>query len=131
MGRPFVRALSVAVVVAAGLTAYYGAFAQQGGGGGAPPAPQLVTGRHYYAIEDVERRIVVRRGIAGSNGIAFESLSLAPGTRFRLWLLTAATLKVGSVTFTTPAAGSFTIPPITPRAVGSHDQDADGLPDIC
>ncbi len=129
-GRSYLKWLSVAVLAAGGLTAFYGAFAQQGGGGGPAPDETLVTGLQYYAVEDIERRLVVQRGIAGSNGIAFESISLAPNTRFRIWILTAATLNVGHVTVTTPAAGRFTIPAITPRPVGSNDTDQDGLADV-
>ena len=89
------------------------------------------TGLHYYAIENLDEARVEQRGTAGANGIAHDNLILRPQTRYRDWILQAATLKVGFVDFTSNRNGRFTdIPPIIIRTVDAPDSDGDGLHDI-
>src|SRR5262245_14472414 len=64
------------------------------------------VGRHYFAVENVDRNEIELRGRAGSDGIAFPSdLILAPDTTYRAWILQAATLRVGFAEFTTTDSG--------------------------
>ncbi|HVR37146.1 MAG TPA: carbohydrate-binding domain-containing protein [Methylomirabilota bacterium] len=92
---------------------------------------QPVTGLLYFAVEDLDNNRVVQRGIAGSQGFAFDQLVLAPNTRHRAWILEAATLRIGSATFTTPNAGrSMEAPAFLMLDRTTHDADNDGLPDL-
>lgn len=100
---------------------------------GSLPAPSgpRVQGLIYYAVEDRAQQQVVRRGTAGSAGVAFAQLILAPNTGYRIWMLEAATLRVAEVTLTTPDNGrSFRIPPFAFQQQSSHDADGDDLPDL-
>ncbi len=90
------------------------------------------TGLHYFAIEQLKpgqsSGSIVRRGTAGSNGTAYSNLILAPNTRYRQWLLQAATLNVGFYEFTTPGNGqTLSLPPILLFPSTSLDTDGDGL----
>lgn len=92
---------------------------------------QLEEGLHYYAIEDLERGEIIVRGEAGSNGVAFDNLLLAPQTRFRAYVLQAATFRVGRIEFTTGTAGSsLELGAIVLRLDSSLDSDGDGLSDL-
>lgn len=94
-------------------------------------SPTLVTGLLYFAVEDLDNNRVVQRGTAGSQGIAFDELLLAPNTHHRAWILEAATLRVGRVTFTTPNAGrSLQAPEFVMLDRPGHDADNDGLSDL-
>ena len=89
------------------------------------------SGLHYFAVENLDRGAVEQRGIAGSNGIAFDTLILAPNTRYRTWLLEAATLRIGRAEFRTGRAGtSIDVPRIRLTAYPTLDSDADGLSDL-
>ena len=102
-------------------------------GGGLPALAQGTNeGLHYFAIEDMASPgTVIRRGIAGSNGVAFPSgIIVSPSTRYRIHLLQAATLLVGQVEVTTPAPGLFptvNLPPFQMHAATGSDDDADDL----
>ncbi|MBI2927015.1 MAG: hypothetical protein HYY24_15075 [Verrucomicrobia bacterium] len=97
----------------------------------AQPSGSSITGLLYYAVEDLEGKRVVQRGTAGSQGIAFDQLILAPTTRYRIWILRAENLDVGNVELTTPRAGRrFEVPPITIFERAAHDTDGDGLSDL-
>ncbi len=95
------------------------------------PVPELQKGLHYFVIKDLQRGQVVLRGRAGSNGLAFESLLLAPDTFYRLGILQASSLKVGFAEFTTPSSGQrFEIPRVFLMPDTSPDLDRDGLHDL-
>jgi len=90
----------------------------------------LETGLHYFAVEDLSSEEVVQRGVAGSNGIAFDNLILAAETNYRIWLLQAVTLKIGFVDLTTPSNGlSFVVPNFFLGRDETSDSDSDGLSD--
>ncbi|MCI0632526.1 MAG: hypothetical protein L0206_01190 [Actinobacteria bacterium] len=94
-------------------------------------APGLETGLHYYALENLTRGEIDQRGIAGSQGVAFENLILAPNTRYRAWIVQAATLRMGQVEFVTgPPGQDVTIPEIRLGPGRILDEDGDGLPDL-
>ncbi len=91
---------------------------------------QPQTGLHYFAVENLDTGQVIRRGTAQSGGIAFSNVILAPNTRYRAWILQAATLLVGFTDFTTPGAGrSIRVPEIQIGTPLSPDADGDGLHD--
>ncbi|MDC3379361.1 Ig-like domain-containing protein, partial [Planctomycetota bacterium] len=116
-----------AIAVATGLMALLGASA--------PTLAQTVptTGPHFYAVENLDRGVVERRGMAGSNGVAFPAgIVLAPTTRYRVWILRAETLQIGYVSFTSKNGGQATqIPAIVLGPANAFDEDQDGLPNIC
>ena len=90
--------------------------------------PQL--GPHRYAVVDTFTRQVVQRGHAGSAGVAFSELILAPNREYDIWILQEKTLREGYVHILTPSAGqTFTVPPIYVRDPISWDYDGDGLHD--
>jgi hypothetical protein len=90
-----------------------------------------LNGLFYYAVEDLDNDRVVARGIAGSQGIAFDNLVLAPNTNYRIWLLEAATFRTSHVKVTTPNAGlRFKIPTFFFSPSSSHDTDGDELHDL-
>ena len=90
-----------------------------------------VQGLLYYAVENRALQQVVRRGTAGSAGVAFDQLILTPNTPYRVWLLEAATLRVAELTFTSPDNGRvLDLPPFVLQDQSSHDSDGDGLPDL-
>ena len=90
-----------------------------------------VTGLIYYSVENLDEGAIEQRGIAGSAGVAFDNLILAPNTRYRVWLLEAATLRVAEVEITTPDPGfRFTFPDFLFRTASAHDADGDGLHDL-
>ncbi|MGK0237345.1 MAG: hypothetical protein ACI92G_000804 [Candidatus Pelagisphaera sp.] len=90
-----------------------------------------VRGLVYYAVENLDNDSVVTRGVTGSQGVAFDNLTLAPNTNFRIWLLEAATFRTANVELRTPTAGvRFNVPPFFFTQSSSHDSDADGLHDL-
>ncbi len=91
----------------------------------------LGLGRHFYAVEDLDRGRVEQRGLAGTLGTAFAQLILAPNTRYRLWVLSASSLRIGRVEVTTGDVGSnLEIPDIVLRRHNNFDEDGDGLADV-
>jgi hypothetical protein len=95
------------------------------------PAQERETGLHYFAVEDLDGRRVAQRGTAGSLGIAFDQLILAPNTRYRVWLLQARTLRIADVELTTPRSGQrFTVPDFVLRDPNPWDTDGDALHDL-
>ncbi len=89
------------------------------------------AGVHYYVIENVDRGTVKRRGTAGTLGVAFSNLILAPRTHYRAWLLSAETLRVGRLDFETgPPGSALELPAIQMLRANSLDADRDGLPDV-
>lgn len=90
-----------------------------------------VTGLIYYAVENLNLQRVELRGIAGNAGTAFDRLNLSSNSRYRIWLLEAATLRVADVEFATLAPGrSIRLPEFLFRRASSHDTDGDGLHDL-
>lgn len=88
-------------------------------------------GLHYYAVQDRSTGGVIQRGTAGAAGIAFSKLIVGPKTNYRIWILQATTLKLGSVDITTPDNGlSFSIPQILVDFNSTVDSDGDGLNDL-
>ena len=88
------------------------------------------SGLHYYGIQNRSTGEFVQRGVAGSNGVAFDRLILGANTEFRVWALQAETLLIGYVDIRTPANGSrFKVPPIDLGQSIGKDSDGDGLPD--
>lgn len=120
--RAVVLTCAVAIVYAAiALAAPQRAYAQDN-------PPVTTTGLHYYAIVNLETGDVVFRGTAGSLGVAFDNLILAPRTLFRAWVLEATTLHIGFVDFATQRSGStVNIPDILLGTSLSGDTDSDGL----
>ena len=113
--------IAVLVVVAASIMLAAGSAAQ---------APGLETGLHYFAVEELDTHTVVQRGQAGSLGVAFSRLILGPNTRYRIWILQAASLRVGSIEITTPRPGiRVSLPAIQIRLPNPYDSDNDGLHD--
>jgi hypothetical protein len=109
------------------------AGAVMGQGGPQPPfqpAPVLQEGLHYFAVQNLDTGEVEQRGIAGSNGIAFSRLIIAPDTPYRIWILQARTLAVADASVITPGNGrTFHVPPLQFRNSESRDLDGDGLHD--
>jgi len=96
-----------------------------------PPGARLVTGLVYFAVENLDDGSVGQRGTAGSSGIAFEQLVLAPDTRYRVWLLEAEAFRIARVEFQTPGPGlSLSLPGFSFVTASSHDTDGDGLHDL-
>jgi hypothetical protein len=92
----------------------------------------LQTGKHFYAIQDLETNEVVLRGLTGERGVTHppNSLFLAPNRTYRHWVLQARTLDVGYLDFTTPASGSrFNLGDTLLGTPNSLDTDGDGLHD--
>lgn len=90
-----------------------------------------VTGLIYYSVENRDAERVEQRGTAGSAGIAFDRLILGSNTRYRIWLLEAATLRVADAEITTGDPGRrFALPDFNFRTASSHDTDGDELSDL-
>ena len=88
------------------------------------------TGLHYFVIVNMDTEEVVRRGITGSNGVAYDNLILSPNTRYRHTILQAESFWIASDEFTTPDAGqTLQLPPIVLKRPTSPDSDGDGLHD--
>lgn len=91
--------------------------------------PQL--GPHRFAVVDLTTGQVVQRGQAGSAGIAFTELILAPNTPYDLALLQEATLREGKLRITTGPSGSrISLPAILVEPSTAWDFDGDGLHDV-
>ncbi|MEZ6183850.1 MAG: Ig-like domain-containing protein [Planctomycetota bacterium] len=97
----------------------------------AAQAQTLEEGLHYFAVEDLDTQEIVRRGITGSNGIAFSNLILAPNRRYRIYILQASSFRVGVVELE-PArpASRVTLGQITLLPPTTADSDGDGLHDL-
>lgn len=99
---------------------------------GKPAATALIPqlGPHRFAVIDVSTGAVVQRGRAGTAGIAFSELILAPRTTYDIAILQEATLREGRIRITTGASGSRSVlPAIVLRPPVSWDFDGDGLHD--
>ena len=93
--------------------------------------PELITGRHYYAVENLDTGTVDRRGFTGDFGVAFSTLILGVFTDYRVWILNASTLEIGRTEFKTGRPGtSISLPPFELRRHNTFDEDQDGLPDL-
>lgn len=91
----------------------------------------LVEGTIFYAIENLDAGTVDRRGTTGSGGVLFDGLILSPNTRYRVWLLDAATFQTAHVEITTPNAGlRADLPEFFFGPASSHDTDGDELHDL-
>ncbi|MFZ2422971.1 MAG: hypothetical protein WA029_17700, partial [Anaerolineae bacterium] len=91
----------------------------------------VAEGLHYYATEDRGSETIIRRGVAGSNGLTLaEPVLLSPNTSYRLHVLQAESLRVGYLNFSTPGNGSrVVLPEIGLGSPTSPDLDNDGLHD--
>ncbi len=97
----------------------------------AAQVPALERGLHYFAVENLDTRRVEQRGIAGSQGVAFSNLALAPNTSYRLWLLQASSLLIARVEVRTGSPGNrLELPEFQLRPHSTLDADDDGLPDV-
>lgn len=92
----------------------------------------LITNRAtLFLIETVQNGRVVQRGFTERKGVAFQAITLAPDTRYRVWVLDPVSLQVGETSFTSPPNGqSLTAPPTNLRQAPSPDRDTDGLSDL-
>jgi hypothetical protein len=67
----------------------------------------------FYAMENLDKGTVVRRGMTASASIPQNGRILPAGSNFREWLYNADTRLIGHTEFRTPSAGQrFTIPTI-------------------
>ena len=90
----------------------------------------LQTGTQYFALENLDRGQVDQRGEAGSIGVAFDNLIVAPNTNYRAYILQAATLRFGYIEFTSPRNGrTLQLGTIQIGDSLSVDSDGDGLHD--
>ena len=87
------------------------------------------TGRHFYAIENLDTGFVLR----GSTNVLdriFEQMVLGPNTRYRLLVLGIVTLQQGELEFETGASGQILdLDPIVLERVDLPHDDNDGLND--
>ncbi|MCB1125341.1 MAG: Ig-like domain-containing protein, partial [Verrucomicrobiae bacterium] len=89
-----------------------------------------VTGLIYYVILNMETGQVEQRGVAGSNGVGHENLSLRPDTLYLESMLHAASLTIAHVKFTSGENGrQFDLPAMVFEQDRSADSDGDGLTD--
>ncbi len=96
-----------------------------------PAQAQTGAGLLYYLVEDLENNRVVLRGAAQGEGDELSRLNLPPDRRLRLWILEAASLRIGHATFTSAGAGQPTVIPtfgLSDRV--THDTDNDRLHDL-
>lgn len=92
-------------------------------------SPPLEKGLHYFVVQNLETG-ALQRGTAGANGIAFERLIMAPKSRYKITLLQASTLRIGSVNLVTPDNGAnFPLPSFFVSLATAPDSDFDELPD--
>src|SRR5262249_33938551 len=92
--------------------------------------PVIQTGLHYYMVQDLKTGLPVLRGVAGSDGIAFDQIILAPNRPYRLWVLQALTHTIADPSIITPDVGKqFTVPDFLLRFPLTPDTDGDGLTD--
>lgn len=91
-------------------------------------AQDSAPGGYYYCVERLSDGFVARRGTTSDAGIPQNGLILGPETRYRFWMLQAATGLSGYVDFVTPSSGfTFTIPNISLTRSRAPDMDRDGL----
>lgn len=88
----------------------------------------VLTGPHRYLLQDRTTLEVIARGSAGSSGVAFDRLILAPNTAYRIWLLQDASLLTGYLDILSPDSGQrLPLPEIRLGTDISPDRDGDGL----
>jgi hypothetical protein len=90
------------------------------------------TGKHFYAIQNLETGEIILRGLTGFRGVSHppNSLFLGPNRSYRHWVLQARTLNVGYMDFTTPVSGRrFRLGDTLLGSPDSLDTDGDGLHD--
>lgn len=101
------------------------------GPGVASAMAQDGAGLYYFALEDLDNQRVLQRGTSEGTEVSLRRLNPPTHTRLRLWVLEAATLRVGSETFLTPGpARPFNIPTFALSDRNAHDADEDGLSDL-
>jgi hypothetical protein len=89
------------------------------------------AGLLYFALEDLDNNRVILRGTSEGADVSLSRLNPPPNARLRLWVLDAATVRIGSETFTTGGVGqTFTIPTFGLSDRVTHDSDNDGLSDL-
>ncbi|HMO64633.1 MAG TPA: hypothetical protein PKE47_05315, partial [Verrucomicrobiota bacterium] len=95
-----------------------------------PPREQPSTGLHYFRLENLASRRVLR-GRTGGDGVAFpRPLILVADTPHRLTVITADGRFAADLEFTSaPMGRSAEFPPLVLRSLSGPDSDGDGLPD--
>lgn len=92
---------------------------------------ELVTGRHYYAVENKDNGDISQRGLTGTLGTAFSNLVLQPRTSYRMWVLNAESLEVARLDFETGRPGTrVELSELALRPHSPLDADKDELPDL-
>lgn len=113
-------------VLSAGFSAMFALLPLWGQPAGTTPT--RVTGRHLYALVNRDTGQVVQRGTAGSAGVAFDQLILAPDTNYRIWLLQTSTLLTGFVDIrSAPNGRRLDLPSFLLGTDISPDVDGDGM----
>lgn len=94
-------------------------------------ANELAPQRCFYAIEDEATGVIIRRGITGDQGYAFEDAVVGANGRFRFHLLSATTLEVATATVMSASPGFFfDLPPFILGPGPTNDMDGDDLSDF-
>lgn len=97
----------------------------------AQSSSELILGRHYFAIENLDTGNVDRRGLTGDFGVAFSNVILGVRVKYRIWILNAETLEIGRTEIETGGPGSrIVLPPFELRRHNTFDADNDRLPDL-
>lgn len=92
------------------------------------PAQTRLSGPHFYALVNRDSGLVEQRGEAGSAGVAFDRLILAPNRNYRIWLLQASSLLTGYLDITSaPNGRNLRLPEIFLGTDLSPDEDGDGM----
>ncbi|MGE3165385.1 MAG: Ig-like domain-containing protein [Planctomycetota bacterium] len=93
--------------------------------------PGLITGRHYYAVENQTTGAIDQRGLTGSLGVAFSNLILRPNTNYRMWVLNAESFEIARYDFATGRPGTrIELPELALRPHNPIDSDGDELSDV-
>lgn len=97
----------------------------------AAQGPVLITGRHYYAVENQTTGAIDQRGLTGSLGVAFSNLILRPNTSYRMWVMNAESFEIARYDFVTGRPGGrIELPELALRPHNPIDSDGDELPDV-
>ncbi|MGE4182282.1 MAG: Ig-like domain-containing protein, partial [Limisphaerales bacterium] len=89
-----------------------------------------LAGPHVYAVVNRDSGQVEQRGEAGSGGVAFDRLILAPNRAYRIWLLQTSTLRTGYIDIVAaPNGRNLVLPRVFLGTDLSTDDDADGMGD--
>ena len=86
------------------------------------------TGRHFWAIEDLDNGFVIR-GVSNVADTLIDQAILAANTNYRLSVLQLFSLKSGAADFLTGSGGFFTLPTVILQKDAGPDTDGEGLKD--